>query len=78
MGAHSALMGSLAAADEGEKRGAGGSGWPRQFRVADATFAQESRRRTARPLLSLFASCAVGGAPREDAPARTQGPARIF
>ena len=48
------------------------------FRVADATFTQESRRRTARPLLSLFASCAVGGAPREDAPVRTQGPARIF
>ena len=39
---------------------------------------QESRRRTARPLLSLFASHAVGGAPREDAPVRTEGPARIF
>jgi outer membrane receptor protein involved in Fe transport len=49
-----------------------------EFRVADATFTQESRRRTARPLLSLFASYAVGGAPREDAPVRTQGPARIF
>jgi outer membrane receptor protein involved in Fe transport len=49
-----------------------------EFRVADATFTQESRRRTARPLLSLFASYAVGGAPREDAPARTQGPVRIF
>ncbi|MET0396763.1 MAG: TonB-dependent receptor [Longimicrobiaceae bacterium] len=49
-----------------------------EFRVADAAFTQESRRRTARPLLSLFASYAVGGAPREDAPARTQGPARIF
>jgi ferric enterobactin receptor len=48
------------------------------FRVADASFTQESRRRTARPLLSLFASWAVGGAPREDAPVRTQGPARIF
>ncbi|HEY0036678.1 MAG TPA: TonB-dependent receptor, partial [Longimicrobium sp.] len=48
------------------------------FRIADATFTQESRRRTARPLLSLFASYAVGGAPREDAPARTEGPARIF
>ena len=48
------------------------------FRVADATLTQESRRRTARPLLSLFASYAVGGAPREDAPARTEGPARIF
>jgi outer membrane receptor protein involved in Fe transport len=48
------------------------------FRVADATFTQESRRRTARPLLSLFASYAVGGAPREDAPVRTEGPARIF
>jgi hypothetical protein len=48
------------------------------FRVADATFTQESRRRTARPLLSLFASYAVGGAPREDAPVRPQGPARIF
>jgi outer membrane receptor protein involved in Fe transport len=49
-----------------------------EFRVADATFTQESRRRTARPLLSLFASWAVGGAPRGDAPARTEGPARIF
>jgi outer membrane receptor protein involved in Fe transport len=49
-----------------------------EFRVADAAFTQESRRRTARPLLSLFASYAVGGAPREDAPVRTQGPARIF
>ncbi|HEX5727186.1 MAG TPA: TonB-dependent receptor [Longimicrobiaceae bacterium] len=49
-----------------------------EFRVADATFTQESRRRTARPLLSLFVSYAVGGAPREDAPVRTQGPARIF
>jgi outer membrane receptor protein involved in Fe transport len=48
------------------------------FRVADETFTQESRRRTAPPLLSLFASYAVGGAPREDAPVRTQGPARIF
>ena len=48
------------------------------FRIADATFAQESRRRTARPLLSLFASYAVGGAPREDAPSRTERPARIF
>jgi ferric enterobactin receptor len=48
------------------------------FRVADASFTQESRRRTAPPLLSLFASWAVGGAPREDAPVRTQGPARIF
>ncbi|HEX8361125.1 MAG TPA: TonB-dependent receptor [Longimicrobium sp.] len=49
-----------------------------EFRIADATFTQESRRRTARPLLSLFASYAVGGAPREDAPVRPQGPARIF
>lgn len=49
-----------------------------EFRVADATFTQESRRHTERPLLSLFASWAVGGAPREDAPVRTQGPARIF
>ena len=49
-----------------------------EFRVADASFTQESRRRTARPLLSLFASYAVGGAPRDDAPARTEGPARIF
>jgi hypothetical protein len=49
-----------------------------EFRVADATFTQQSRRRTARPLLSLFASWAVGGAPREDAPARTQDPPRIF
>jgi hypothetical protein len=49
-----------------------------EFRVADATFTQESRRRTARPLLSLFASWSVGGAPREDAPVRAEGPARIF
>jgi outer membrane receptor protein involved in Fe transport len=49
-----------------------------EFRIADATFTQESRRRTARPLLSLFASYAVGGAPRDDAPVRTEGPARIF
>ena len=49
-----------------------------EFRIADATFTQESWRRTARPLLSLFASYAVGGAPREDAPVRTKGPARIF
>jgi outer membrane receptor protein involved in Fe transport len=49
-----------------------------EFRIAGATFTQESRRRTARPLLSLFASYAVGGAPREDAPVRTHGPARIF
>ena len=49
-----------------------------EFRIADATFTQESRRRTARPLLSLFASYAVGGAPREDAPVRTEGPARVF
>ena len=48
------------------------------FRIADATFTQASRRRTARPLLSLFASYAVGGAPREDAPVRTEGPPRIF
>jgi outer membrane receptor protein involved in Fe transport len=48
------------------------------FRVADATFTQESRRLTARPLLSLFASYAVGGAPRDDAPRRTEGPARLF
>jgi outer membrane receptor protein involved in Fe transport len=49
-----------------------------EFRIADATFTEESRRRTARPLLSLFASWAVGGAPREDAPVRPEGPARIF
>ena len=49
-----------------------------EFQIADATFTQQSRRRTARPLLSLFASYAVGGAPREDAPVRTHGPARIF
>lgn len=48
------------------------------FRIADASFTEESRRRTARPLLSLFASFAVGGASREDAPVRTEGPARIF
>jgi outer membrane receptor protein involved in Fe transport len=49
-----------------------------EFRIADPTFTQESRRRTTRPLLSLFASWAVGGAPREDAPVRTEGPVRIF
>jgi outer membrane receptor protein involved in Fe transport len=48
------------------------------FRIVDATFTQESRRRTARPLLSLFASYAVGGAPREEAPVRREDPARIF
>jgi hypothetical protein len=48
------------------------------FRIADANLTQESRRHTARPLLSLFASYAVGGVPREDAPVRTEGPARIF
>ncbi|GLC25265.1 TonB-dependent receptor plug domain-containing protein [Roseisolibacter agri] len=48
------------------------------FRIVDAAFTQESRRRTARPLLSLFASYAVGGAPREEAPVRTERPARIF
>jgi outer membrane receptor protein involved in Fe transport len=48
------------------------------YRIADASFTQESRRRTARPLLSVFASYAVGGAPREDVPARREGPARIF
>lgn len=49
-----------------------------EFRVADATFTQRSRRRTERPLLSLFASYSVGGAPRDDVPVRTEGPARIF
>jgi outer membrane cobalamin receptor len=49
-----------------------------EFRVAGASFTQQSRRRTARPLLSLFASYAVGGAPREDAPVRPEGPPRIF
>jgi ferric enterobactin receptor len=49
-----------------------------EFRVADATFTQETRRRTARSLLSLFVSYAVGGAPRQDTPVRTEGPARIF
>ncbi len=48
------------------------------FRIADAAFTQESRRRMARPLLSLFASYAVGGGPRDDAPVRTEGPIRIF
>ncbi len=48
------------------------------FRIADAAFTEATRRRTARPLLSLFASYAVGGAPREDAPVRPEGPARIF
>ena len=50
-----------------------------EFRIGDSTFRQESDRRTARPLLSLFASWTVGGAPREDAPTRTEGsPPRIF
>ena len=49
-----------------------------EFRIADTDFTQDSRRRSVRPLLSLFASYAVGGTPREDAPARTEGPARIF
>jgi outer membrane cobalamin receptor len=49
-----------------------------EFRIVDAMFTEGSRQRTARPLLSLFASYAVGGAPREDAPVRTEGPARIF
>jgi outer membrane receptor protein involved in Fe transport len=49
-----------------------------EFRIADATFTQESRRRTVRPLVSLFASYAVGGAPREDAPVRAERPGRIF
>lgn len=49
-----------------------------EFRVAGEAFTEESRRRTARPLLSLFASYAVGGAPRGDAPVRTEEPARIF
>jgi outer membrane receptor protein involved in Fe transport len=49
-----------------------------EYRIADATFTQQSRRHTARPLLSLFASWAVGGAPRHDAPERREGPARIF
>jgi outer membrane receptor protein involved in Fe transport len=49
-----------------------------EFRVADATFMEASRRRTVRPLLSLFASYAVGGAPRDDAPDRREGPVRIF
>jgi outer membrane receptor protein involved in Fe transport len=49
-----------------------------EFRVAGASFTEQSRRRTARPLLSLFASYAVGGAPREDAPVRPEGPRRIF
>jgi len=48
------------------------------FRVADATFTQESRRRTAQPLLSLFASYAVGGAPREDEPGGRQRGRSIF
>ncbi|HYC52575.1 MAG TPA: TonB-dependent receptor [Gemmatimonadaceae bacterium] len=49
-----------------------------EYRIAGTTFTQESRRRTARPLLSLFASYAVGGEPRRDAPVRREGPARIF
>ena len=48
------------------------------FRIADPAFTQQSRRRTARPLLSLFASYAVGGGRRDDAPVRAEGPARIF
>jgi hypothetical protein len=49
-----------------------------EFRIADAAFTERGRRRTARPLLLVFASYAVGGAPREDAPVRTEPPARIF
>jgi ferric enterobactin receptor len=49
-----------------------------EFRIADPSFTQKSSRRTARPLLSLFASYAVGGTPREDTPVRTEGPVRIF
>ena len=49
-----------------------------EFRISDATFTQESRRRTARPLLSLFASYAVGGAPREDASVPRERLGRIF
>jgi hypothetical protein len=49
-----------------------------EFRIADEDFTQHTRRRTTRPLLSLFASFAVGGAPREDAPVRAEGPTRIF
>ena len=49
-----------------------------EFRIADSTFTEESRRRTSRPLLSVFMSYAVGGEPREDAPARTEAPPRIF
>jgi iron complex outermembrane recepter protein len=49
-----------------------------EFRIAEDTFSQRSRRRTARPLLSLFASYAIGGVPREDAPVRPEGPRRIF
>ena len=48
-----------------------------EFRIADSTFREESRRRTARPLLSLFASWAVGGAPRDDAPSRTEDPPQL-
>jgi outer membrane receptor protein involved in Fe transport len=49
-----------------------------EFRIADANFTQESRRRTARPLLSVFMSYAVGGVPREDGPGRPEDPPRIF
>jgi hypothetical protein len=54
----------------------------RSDRSSSGSPTRPSRRRAAgapaRPLLSLFASWAVGGAPREDAPVRSQGPARIF
>ena len=49
-----------------------------EFRIADATFTEQRRQRIARPLLSVFASHAVGGAPREDAPVRTERPGQIF
>ena len=48
------------------------------FRIADATFTEESRRRTSRPLLSILMAYAVGGEPREDVPVRPEGPVRIF
>jgi outer membrane receptor protein involved in Fe transport len=49
-----------------------------RFRVASPSFTQESRRRTARPVMTLFASYTVGGKPREDTPVRSERPARLF
>ena len=44
------------------------------FRVEDEDFTQESRRETHRPLISLFASWAVGGDPIEASHAEEESP----